>query len=137
MSHTATGRRTAAPAVVTALRVLSVLTVVVIVWQFVTAGSLVGGGSGGEAAEGAHGAGAIVLHVVSGLTMVAAALVWRGGAALWPLVVAALVFALSFLQAYLGSYGPISVHVPGAMVLTVGAVLVAAWSFTGGVRGRR
>lgn len=133
MSHTATGRRAAAPAVVTALRVLSVLTVVAIVWQFVTAGSLV---EGSQAAE-AHGTGAIVLHVVSGLTMVAAALVWRAGAALWPMVVAALVFVLSFLQAYLGSYGPISVHVPGAMVLTVGAVLVAAWSFTGGVRGRR
>ncbi|WP_433784028.1 hypothetical protein ACQPX6_28060 [Actinomycetospora sp. CA-101289] len=134
MSHTATGRRTAAPAVVTALRVLSVLTVVAIVWQFVTAGSLVAGGPGGESAEGLHAAGAIVLHVVSGLSMVAAALVWRGGAALWPLIVAALVFVLSFLQAYLGSHGPINVHVPGAMVLTVGAVLVAAWSFTGAVR---
>ena len=127
MSHTATGRRTAAPAVVTALRVLSVLTVVVIVWQFVTAGPLV---EGSQAAD-AHGTGAIVLHVVSGLTTVAAALAWRGGAALSLLVVAALVFALSFLQAYLGSNGPISVHVPGAMVLTVGAVLVAAWSFAG------
>ena len=132
MSHTVTGRRTATP-VVTALRVLSVLTVLVLLWQFVTAGPLV---EGSQAAD-VHGTGAIVLHVVSGLTMIAAALVRRGGAALWPLVVAALVFALSFAQAYLGSDGPISVHVPGAMVLTVGAVLVAAWSFTGAARGRR
>ena len=132
MSHTATGRRAAVPAVVTALRVLSVLTVLVLLWQFVTAGPLV---EGSQAAD-VHATGAIVLHVVSGLTMVAAALVWRAGATLWPLVVAALVFALSFLQAYLGSYGPISAHVPVAMILTIGAVLVAAWSFTRGVRGR-
>jgi len=138
MSHTATGRRAAAaPAIVTALRVLAVLTVVVIVWQFVTAGPLVEHTQAYETAEGLHGTGAVVLHVVSGLTMIAAALRWRSGAALWPTIVAALVFVLSFLQAYLGSYGPISVHVPGAMVLTIGAVLVAAWSFTRAAGGGR
>jgi hypothetical protein len=131
MTHTAAGRTTVAPVVVAALRVLSVLTVVALLFQFLTAGGFVGR-SGAEGAEAAHGTGAIVLHVVSGLTVLAAALVWRGGAALWPLVVATLVFALSFLQAYVGSYGPLVVHVPGAMVLTVGAVLVAAWSFTRG-----
>ncbi|PVZ09958.1 hypothetical protein [Actinomycetospora cinnamomea] len=136
MTHTATRRPTAAPAVVTALRVLSVLTVVALLFQFLTAGGLVGQ-SGGGGALAAHATGAIVLHVLSGLTMVAAALAWRGGAALWPLVVAALVFALSFLQAYVGSYGPLLVHIPGAMVLTVGSVLVAAWSFTRGATGAR
>ena len=73
-----------------------------------------------------------MLHVLSGLTMIVAVLVWRGGAALWPAVLALVVFALTFVQAYLGGNGPISVHVPGAMVLTVGAVVVAGWSFTGG-----
>lgn len=136
MTHTATGRAAVAPAVVTALRVLSVLTVVVLLFQFATAGGFVGQ-QGGGGAESAHGTGSIVLHVVSGLTMVAAALVWRGGAALWPLIVSALVFVLSFVQAYAGSYGPMLVHIPGAMVLTVGAVLVAAWSSTRGAAGTR
>jgi hypothetical protein len=36
-----------------------------------------------------------------------------------------------------GSNGPLAVHIPGAMVLTVGAVLVAAWAFTPGAAGRR
>ncbi len=42
---------------------------------------------------------------------------------------AAGVFALTFLQAWLGSHGGIAVHIPLAMVLTVGSVWLAAWSF--------
>lgn len=136
MTHSATGRRTAAPAVVATLRVLAVLTVVVLAWQFVTAGSLVGAG-GSEGAEELHGTGAIVLHVVSGLTTIAAALAWRAGAAVWPTVVAALVFVLSFVQASVGEGATLSLHVPGAMILTLGAVLVAAWSFTRGAAAGR
>lgn len=136
MTHTATRRSRTAPAVLTALRAAAVLTVVSLLVQFLTAGGFVGQ-QGGEGAEAAHSVGAIVLHVLSGLTVVAAALTWRAGAALWPTVVAALVFVLSFVQAYVGSNGPPSVHIPGAMVLTVGAVLVAAWSFTPGAAGRR
>ncbi|GAA4881946.1 hypothetical protein [Actinomycetospora straminea] len=136
MTHTVTGRTRTAPAVLTALRVLAVLTVVVLAWQFLTAGSLVGPG-GAEGAEALHATGAIVLHVVSGLTMIAAALVRRGGAASRPMIVAALVFVLSFVQAYFGEGATLWIHVPGAMVLTVGAVLVAAWAFTPGVGGRR
>jgi hypothetical protein len=135
MTHTAARGTTSASAALTALRVLSVLTVVVLLWQFVTAGGFVGQ-RGAEGAVSAHATGAIVLHVLSGLTMIAAALVWRGGAAVWPMIVAALVFALSFLQAYVGSHGPLLVHIPGAMVLTVGSVLVAAWSFTRGATAR-
>ncbi|GAA4907748.1 hypothetical protein EV188_107172 [Actinomycetospora succinea] len=132
MTHTATGRATAA-STVTALRVLAVLTVVVLAWQFVTAGSIVGPGEA-EGAESLHATGAIVLHVVSGLTMIVAALVWRAGAPLWPAVVAAVVFVLSFVQAYFGSGATLAIHVPGAMVLTIGAVVVAAWSFTPSAR---
>ena len=101
MAHTSE----AAPAsrttsLVTALRVTAALTVVVLAWQFVTAGALVRP-SGASPALDLHQTGAIVLHVVSGLTMIAAALLWRAGAALWPTIVAALVFVLSFVQAYL------------------------------------
>ena len=137
MTHTAARGAATSPALVVALRVTAVLTVAVLAWQFATAGMIVEGGRGAEAAEELHATGAIVLHVLSGLTMVSAALLWRAGAAIWPMLVAALVFALSFLQAYLGSHGPISVHVPGALVLTLGAVLVAAWSFTRGAGGGR
>ena len=128
MSHTATGRA-AAPALLAALRVVASLT---------CPGAAVAvrhrrpAGGRGPSPRTPHATGAIVLHVLSGLTMIVAVLVWRGGAALWPAVLALVVFALTFVQAYLGSNGPISVHVPGAMVLTVGAVVVAAWSFTGG-----
>lgn len=129
MSHTAPGQATAAPAVRTALRVTASLTVLSLLWQFVTAGGFVGRPGGGGTAEGLHATGAIVLHVVSGLTTVAAAVLWRAGAALWPTVLAAVVFVLTFVQAYVGSHGPLAVHIPTAMVLTVGAVVVAAWSF--------
>lgn len=133
MSHTAPGRTTAAPAVLTALRATASLTVLALLFQFVTAGGFVGQ-PGGEAAEGLHATGAIVLHVVAGLTVIAAAVLWRAGAALWPTVLAAVVFALTFVQAYVGSHGPLSVHIPGAMVLTIGAVAVAAWSFAPSAR---
>ncbi|MFC5137309.1 hypothetical protein ACFPK1_03645 [Actinomycetospora rhizophila] len=133
MSHTAPGRTTAAPAVLTGLRVAASLTVLALLFQFVTAGGFVGQ-PGGEAAEGLHATGAIVLHVVAGLTVIAAAVLWRAGAALWPTVLAAVVFALTFVQAYVGSHGPLSVHIPGAMVLTIGAVVVAAWSFAPSAR---
>lgn len=133
MSHTATGRSTAAPAVLTALRVTATLTVLVLLWQFVTAGGFVGASDGGSA-EALHATGAIVLHVAAGLATVAAALLWRAGAALWPTVLAAVVFVLTFAQAYVGSHGPLTVHIPGAMVLTVGAVVVAAWSFSASAR---
>ena len=42
-------------------------------------------------------------------------------------IVAAVVFVLTFVQAWTGSYAPLAVHVPGAIVLTVGSVWVAAW----------
>ena len=137
MAHTSeAGPASRTTSLVTALRVTATLTVVVLAWQFVTAGSLVKP-SGASPALDLHQAGAIVLHVVSGLTMIAAALLWRAGAALWPTVVSALVFVLSFVQAYLGDGETLYLHVPGALVLTIGAVLVAGWAFSHGVVDRR
>jgi hypothetical protein len=111
----------------TAVRVLAVLTVVNLAWQFVTAGQLFPRGG----PEELHSAGAVVLHVLSGLTAVAALAYWRlRGAPLWPGVLAAVVFVLSFVQASYGARSTLYIHVPGAMILTIGAVWVAAWSFT-------
>lgn len=118
-----------------AVRVLAVLTVVNLLVQFLTAGELVTRG-GSEAVEPIHAGGAIVLHVLSGLTALAALAYWRlRGAPSWPGLVAAAVFVLSFVQAWFGSGRTLYIHVPGAMILTVGAVWVAAWSI-GGLRPR-
>jgi hypothetical protein len=108
------------------LRVAAVLSLVVLAWQFVTAGALLPRGG----PLGLHAAGAIVLHVVLGLLTIAAVL-WARSARgpWWPAVVAAVVFVLSFLQAYAGEHGVLALHVPCAMLLTVGTVWVAAWSF--------
>lgn len=128
MAHTTeAGPASNTTTLLTALRVTSALTVVVIAFQFVTAGTLFGSGEG---AEGLHSAGAIALHVVSGLAAIAAILLWRAGAPVWPAVLSALVFVLSFVQAYYGGRSSLYIHIPGAMVLTIGAVWVLAWSLT-------
>jgi hypothetical protein len=118
-----------------ALRMLqgtAVLTLLVLMWQFATAGQIL---SASDTARELHGTGAIALHVISAATMLsAAAHWWLRRAPVVPTILAALVFALSFVQAYLGESGALWLHVPGALVLTVGAVWVTAWSFTSGAR---
>ncbi|SEQ59731.1 hypothetical protein [Microlunatus flavus] len=117
---------------VTALRVFAALAAVVVLWQFVTAGQLLPRGS--EGAETGHAAGAIVLHVVSGLAAIAAVVLWRQGVvSLGLAALAAVVFAFGFLQAALGGYDSLYVHIPGAMLLTTGVV----WLLVAVVRLRR
>lgn len=109
-----------------ALPVSAALTVVVLAVQFVTAGPLVSPAGGNLSL---HQASAIVLHVVSGLTALAAVLHQRAtDGPWWPSALAAVVFAATFVQAATGGFDTLWAHVPGAMVLTVGAVWVAAWS---------
>ncbi|GAA4699283.1 hypothetical protein GCM10023215_42230 [Pseudonocardia yuanmonensis] len=118
------------PAVVTLLRVLAALSVLIIVVQGVTAGEML---SRSETAGALHASGAIVTHVLTGLTAVAAFLVVRATRGpWWPLAVAVLLFVATFLQAALGSGGVMGVHVPLAMVCLVAAVCVLAWSFVVG-----
>jgi len=129
-THTARPASSRVP-VVPALRasqVLSILTVLVILSLGVTGGQLVG--SGGNVID-IHGATAIVLHVVAGLAAIALFAYRASGAnrSTWPAVLMALVFAYSFYQAWLGSHGPISLHVPGALFLTGASAVVAAWTF--------
>lgn len=124
LQQPATGHRTRT---LTVLQVLAVLSLLSLAFQFVTAGELV---SHPNASPDIHGAGAIILHIITGLTTVAAAVHWRKRrTSLWPTAIAALVFVLSFVQAAIGDSGAMWAHVPGALVLTVGAVWVAAWSF--------
>lgn len=101
------------------LQVFAALAVLVVFVQFVTAGQLFP--AGGPATL--HAAGAIVLHVVSGIAAIAAVLLWRQGRVTIGLAaLAVVVFGFGFLQAAIGGYDSLYVHVPGAMLLTGGVV---------------
>ena len=129
MTHSATPviRTSRAVTVLRTLQIASVLSVLNLAWQFVTAGEMFPGGG----PEELHAVGAITLHVVTGVVALAAIAWFRPfGGALWPAVVSVLVFAASFVQAAYGARDSLGIHVPGAMLLTVGAVWITAWSFT-------
>ena len=117
----ATTPRTTSSGLVRAFQVFSALAVLNVLWQFVTAGQLFPNGG----PEEAHAASAIVLHVLSGLAAVAAVLLWRAQQlGVRSMVLAVVVFGYTFLQAYWGGYSSLWIHVPGAMVLTLGVVWV-------------
>lgn len=123
---------TAAP--LRAVRAAAVLTVLELLWQFATAGQMVGPVQDRGTRE-LHESGALVLHLLTALLAVAAIWLWRSrGAPAWPAVLSVVVFALSFVQAYLGDEETLWLHVPGALILTLGSVWVLAWSFTRGWR---
>ena len=103
----------------------AVLSLLVLSWQFLSAGRLMAG----EDAISSHGAGAIALHAATGLLLLATGLHARRTRMWWPAALAAAVFVLTFAQAWLGSHGGIAVHIPLAMALTVGTVWLAAWAF--------
>ncbi len=101
------------------LQVFAALSVLVVLFQFVTAGQLFP--SGGP--DGLHAAGAIVLHVVSGLAAICAVVLWRQGRlSLAVVALAVIVFGYSFIQAAIGGYQSLYVHVPGAMLMAAGVV---------------
>lgn len=128
----ATGTTRSSSGLLTALRVFAALAVVVVLWQFVTAGQLLPRPSAGPLLG--HQAGAIVLHVVSGLAAVAAVVLWRQGVVGLGLTALAVVtFGFGFLQAALGGYDSLWAHVPGAMLLTAGVV----WLLVASLRLRR
>lgn len=103
-----------------------VLTILNLVVLYVAAGRLVQD----HELEGLHGTSAIVLHCVTGaLTLAFGMWALRGGGPWWPAVVAGLLFALSFLQANWGSGGNLALHVPGALVLAAGPLILAGWLF--------
>ena len=114
-----------------AFQVFAGLAVLNVLYQFITAGQLFP--SGGP--EEAHAAGAIVLHVLSGLAAITAVLLWRKGAlSVAGAALAVIVFGYTFLQAYWGGYSSLWIHIPGAMVLTVGVVWVLVVSLRVGAR---
>jgi hypothetical protein len=134
MANATTRHRSAAhvSGVLRALQVAAALTVLCMLVQGVTAGQLL---SRDEGALSLHGGGAIVMHVLSAVATIATFLHWRATRGpLWPTVLSAVVFVGSFVQAYLGEAGVMSVHVPLAMVLTACAVAVVVWSMVPAAR---
>ena len=125
MTHTRETPVAAPPATVRPVQAAAVLSLLVLFWQFLSAGRIMVG----EDATGGHGAGAIALHVTTGLLLAAAALHGRRTRVWWPAGLAAAVFVLTFVQAWLGSHDGIAVHVPLALVVTGGTVWLTAWSF--------
>ncbi len=109
-----------------ALQITSVLAVLSVLFQFLTAGELFPDGG----PEEVHAGGAIVLHVLSGLAAIAAVLAWRAAVVpTWVAVLGVVVFAATFVQAATGGRESLWIHVPGAMVLTVGVVVLAVRAF--------
>jgi hypothetical protein len=108
-----------------AVQTTAVLSLLVLLCQFVTAGRILSKAH----TAGLHGAGAIALHVITGLLVLATLLHARAGGARWPVVVSAAVFVASFVQAAIGDAGNMKLHVPGALLLVVGTVWVTAWAF--------
>jgi hypothetical protein len=122
-----TTRGTAGPRL---LKVTTVLALLAFLWQFWSAGHYVG--TKLTSGFGLHVAGAYAVHLTTLLVLVAAFLEMRaqGGAPRWPVVLAGLVFLATFVQAALGHFKAVAVHVPGALVLTIGLVWLTAWAFT-------
>lgn len=119
MTQTALRPTTGTTPLLRVLQIFAGLAVLNVLLQFITAGQLFP--SGGPV--GLHEAGAIVLHVLSGLAAIAAVLLWRQGrASLGLAALAILVFVYTFVQAAIGGYDSLAVHIPGAMILTAGAV---------------
>ena len=115
------------PVALRALRVAATASVVVIVLQGVTAGEIL---SRSRIAVTLHFGGAFAVHICTGLTALAAFLLARRRrVSWWPTGVAVAVFVVSFAQAAFGKAGLLSVHVPLALLLLVGSVVVMVWSY--------
>jgi hypothetical protein len=110
-----------------ALRAATTLAVLAILWQGATAGGIL---MRTPSSLGLHEAGAIAVHVLTGLATLAAFVHWRTahGSLLFP-VLAAVVFAASFLQAALGDDETMWAHVPGALLLMLGSAAVLVWAW--------
>ena len=128
---TGTAARDTSASTVRLFQVSSALSLLALLWQFATAGQMLSGNN----ALGAHGGGAIALHLTTGLTLVAAVLyLRRSGGARWPAALAGVVFVLTFLQAYLGDAGLMGSHIPGALAISVGVVWLLVWSLGRSIR---
>jgi hypothetical protein len=127
MTHDLSRTDLLGPAVlVRTLRLAAALSVLAFIGQGATAGELL---MRHAAALEYHQVGAIVLHVFTALTAIAAFLLWRRShAPLWPPVLAVIVFVATLCQAALGHVGILYLHVPLALLLMLGSAWLLSWS---------
>ena len=124
-SHAASRSRSSGA--LTALRATAVLSTLGVLYQATTAGRIL---MHSETAVEWHGGGAIALHVLTGLMTLAA--LWfarESRGPWWPATVSGTVFVATFVEAWYGEGSTLYIHVPLAVVLTVGTVWVTAWAF--------
>lgn len=111
---------------VTVVRACTGLTLLVILYMGATAGEIF---TVAQPWLMLHGAGAIVLHVLTGVTVVAVFLVQRAsGGSLTPVIVAAAIFVATFLQALAGTIATLWIHFPFAVLITLATAWVHLWS---------
>ncbi|SDM19988.1 hypothetical protein [Nonomuraea jiangxiensis] len=109
----------------TAFKAVTALNTVSVLVQAVTAGQLMSGGG-----AGLHGTGALAVHVLGLVQVVAAVLMWRPGrGAGWPALVSVAVLLLGFVQSALGGSGAVAVHVPLGMAIFGLGVWLLVWSW--------
>jgi len=117
----------ATPIRLRALQVAAALQLLNVGFQYVTAGELFPRGG----PERLHAGGALLLHVVGLAALVAAVLHWRqDGGPRGLAVLAAVVLVAGIVQAATGGRETLWIHVPGAMVLTLGAGWLVGWAVT-------
>jgi hypothetical protein len=112
---------------VKALRAATLLAVLAILWQGATAGGILMHTS---TSLDLHEAGAIAVHVLTGVAALAAFVFWRTAhsSLVFP-VVGAMVFVASFVQAALGDDETMWAHVPGALLLMLGSAALLVWAW--------
>lgn len=108
-------------------RIAALLTLASLAALFASAGLLV------QDAQGLalHSAGAVGIHVFSGILAAAlAARAWVTRSGVRTAAAAAALFGLSFVQAALGSYLTMALHVSGSLVVTGLSAGITFWAFT-------
>jgi len=124
--QTRRGRRVGPSGLLTLVRIAALLSTLNLLYQGVTAGEIL---MDSHQARELHAAGAVALHLLTGLTLVATALLaQRTRAHLWAAVVSALVFVATFVQASYGNADTLYIHVPLALAIVLGAAAVLTWA---------
>jgi hypothetical protein len=127
MTHVRPVDRRVAVGIQATIRACATLVVIAVFAQGVSAGEILGGF---PAAVGWHAAGAVAVQVLTAVTAIASFAWWRlARGPRWPVVMAAFVFVASVAQARFGAGVTLTVHVPLALLLMIGACLVAAWAW--------
>ncbi|HEX4249414.1 MAG TPA: hypothetical protein VH008_16245 [Pseudonocardia sp.] len=110
-----------------AVRWLSLLSTLNVLCQGITAGEVL---MKNHTALEFHAAGAIVLHVFTGLAAIAAGLHWRATrGSVWPAALAVVLFVATFVQAAFGHGRTLYIHVPLALFILLGLTWLTAWAW--------